>query len=75
MSSNLTLGMAVCGVAELGSTWRTGVLEDTRADCIGVADDNGTPSLEATVLLDCTFELSTGSSFAIGSDNLIRLLG
>jgi hypothetical protein len=75
MSSNLTLGMAVCGVDELGSTWRIEVLEGTLPGCVGVEDDGGTLTLEATVLFGTTFESSAGSSLAIGSESLIRLLG
>jgi hypothetical protein len=52
------------------------VLEGALEVCDGVADDGGTVGLDAGVPFGSEpFELSAGSSFAIGSDNLIRLLG
>jgi hypothetical protein len=71
MSSSLTLG-SVCAVEELESlTWRTDVFDDILVGCVG-RPDGGMPTPNAT---GCEpFELS-GSGLAIGSDNLIRLLG
>lgn len=67
--------MVVCGVDELGSTCRTEVLEGTLLNCVGVVVDGATLTLAAAVLFGTKFESSAGSSLAIGSDSLIRLLG